>query len=119
MTARKNVPPYAVSDSINDDGNPSPELCTFLGCLKRIRDGEASDGMLWPELRLPEGRQQSLARIDRAAVGFLTTIEMLHAAERCRLMGDPDRHVDEGVVEGLFFASRGLAELVSREVRPE
>lgn len=117
MTTRKN-PPFSVDDSINDDDNPSSDLSTFQGCLKRIRDGEGSDGMLWPEENLSEGRRQSLARIDRAAVAILTAVEMLHAASRCESVATPNRHLDEGVVEGLFFACRELAELVCREVRP-
>jgi len=117
MTTRKN-PPFSVDDSINDDNNPSSDLSTFQGCLKRIRDGEGSDGMLWPEENLSDGRRQSLARIDRAAVAILTAVEMLHAASRCESVATPNRHLDEGVVEGLFFACRELAELVCREVRP-
>ncbi|MBH1553989.1 hypothetical protein I5U56_02295 [Stenotrophomonas maltophilia] len=117
MTTSKN-PPFSVDDSINDDNNPSSDLSTFQGCLKRIRDGEGSDGMLWPEENLSEGRRQSLARIDRAAVAILTAVEMLHAASRCESVATPNRHLDEGVVEGLFFACRELAELVCREVRP-
>ncbi|HDS0949240.1 TPA: hypothetical protein QDZ34_001247 [Stenotrophomonas maltophilia] len=117
MTNRK-TPPYLVVDSDNDDANPSDDLSTFQGCLTRIRDGEGSDGLLWPEENLSDGRRQSLARIDRAAVGILTSIEMLHAANRCQTMATPRRHLDEGVVEGLFFACRELAELVCREIRP-
>jgi hypothetical protein len=59
-----------------------------------------------------------LARIDRAAVGILTAVEMLHAANRCATTATPRRHLDEGGVEGLFFACRELAEPVCREVRP-
>ncbi|AWH53237.1 hypothetical protein C1924_08615 [Stenotrophomonas sp. ESTM1D_MKCIP4_1] len=118
MTNRKG-PPFPAQDPINDDDdNPVSELSTFQGCLRRIRDGEGSDGMLWPEERLTEGRRQSLARIDRAAVGILTAVEMLHAASRCQAVASPERHLDEGVVEGLFFTCRELAELVCREVRP-
>jgi len=51
-------------------------------------------------------------------VAILTAAEMLHAANRCKTMATPRRHLDEGVVEGLFFACRELAELVCREVRP-
>ncbi|HCR32152.1 MAG TPA: hypothetical protein DIV57_02115 [Stenotrophomonas sp.] len=117
MTIRKN-PPFPVDDPTNDDDNPSSDLSTFQGCLKRIRDGEGSDGMLWPEENLSEGRRQSLARIDRAAVAMLTAVEMLHAASRCESFATPSRHLDEGVVEGLFFACRELAEMVCREIRP-
>jgi len=117
MTTRK-TPPFPIDDPINDDANPADELSTFQGCLRRIRDGEGSDGMLWPEENLSEGRRQSLARIDRAAVAILTAVEMLHAASRCESVATPKRHLDEGVVEGLFFACRELAELVCREVRP-
>lgn len=117
MTTHK-IPQFPVDDPITDNDSPSDEFSTFLGCLKRIRDGEGSDGMLWPEESLSEGRRQSLARIDRAAVGMLTAVEILHAASRCESVATPDRHLDEGVVEGLFFACRELAELVCREVRP-
>ncbi|MGE8258542.1 MAG: hypothetical protein ACN6RJ_03890 [Stenotrophomonas sp.] len=117
MTTRNNPPLHAVG-AVNDDENPTSDLSTFQGCLTRIRDGEGSDGMLWPEENLSDGRRQSLARIDRAATGILTAVEMLHAANRCKTMATPRRHLDEGVVEGLFFACRELAELVCREVRP-
>jgi hypothetical protein len=50
---------------------------------------------------------------------MLAVAEILHAADGCRSMATPDRHLDEGVVEGLFFAVRGLAELVCRDARPE
>ena len=113
-------PPYAsYAASINDDDdNPSPELSTFLGCLKRIRAGEGADGLPWPESSLSAGRGVALSRVERAAIGMLTVAEMLLAADRCRAMATPDRHLDAGVVEGLFFACRSLAELVCRDVRP-
>jgi len=117
MTTRKN-PPLHVVDAVNDNEDPTSDISTFQGCLTRIRDGEGSDGMLWPEENLSDGRRQSLARIDRAAVAILTAAEMLHAANRCKTMATPRRHLDEGVVEGLFFACRELAELVCREIRP-
>lgn len=117
MTQR---PPYASdSASVNDDDdNPSPELSTFLGCLRRIRAGEGADALPWPETSLSAGRGVALSRVERAAIGMLTVAEMLHAVDRCRSMATPERHLDEGVVEGLFFAVRGLAELVCRDVRP-
>lgn len=105
-------------DSVNDDDNPAPDLSTFWGCLKHIRDGDGADGLPWPETDLPPDRDQAMARAERAAVGMLTVAEMLHAAERCRSMATSDRHLDEGVIDGLFFACRGLAELVCRDIRP-
>lgn len=119
MTERPSYASYAAVDYVNDDQTPPPELATFEGCLKRIRDGEGADGLLWPESGLPAGREIALARVERAAVGMLTVLEMLHAAERCRSVATPEKHLDEGVVDGLFFACRGLAELVCRDVRPE
>ncbi|OBU60468.1 hypothetical protein [Stenotrophomonas maltophilia] len=118
MTER---PPYAshAASIDDDDDNPSPELSTFLGCLKRIRAGEGADGLPWPEADVSPGRGVSLSRVERAAIGMLTVAEMLHAADRCREMATPDRHLDAGVVEGLFFACRSLAELVCRDVRAE
>ncbi len=65
MTNRKN-PPFDDVDPINDDATPSADLSTFQGCLTLIRDGEGSDGMLWPEEIQSDGRRQSLARIDRS-----------------------------------------------------
>ncbi|HFK2922046.1 TPA: hypothetical protein ACGY72_003250 [Stenotrophomonas maltophilia] len=114
-------PPYAsyTASTHDDDDNPSPELSTFLGCLKRIRAGEGADGLPWPETSVSTGRGVALSRVERAAIGMLTVAEMLHAADRCRAMATPDRHLDAGVVEGLFFACRSLAELVCRDVRPE
>lgn len=65
--------------------------------------------MLCPEDNLSEGRRQSLAWLDRAAVAILTAVEMLHAASRCKSVATPNRHLDEGEAEGLFFACRKLA----------
>lgn len=118
MTRRPPQAPYCTFDNVNDDDNPTPDLSTFWGCLKRIRDGDGADSLPWPETDLPPGRDQAMARAERAAVGMLTVAEMLHAAERCRSMATPDRHLDEGVVDGLLFACRGLAELVCRDIRP-
>ncbi|PWB22769.1 hypothetical protein DCO49_15090 [Stenotrophomonas sp. SPM] len=56
-----------------------------------------------------------MARVERAAIGMLTVAQMLRAAERCRLMARPERHLEEGVVGGLFMACRGPAELVRRK----
>lgn len=120
MNRRPPHAPYPTSNSVNDDeSNPAPDLSTLWGCLKRIRDGDGADGLLWPETKLLPGRVQDLARVERAAVGLLTVAEMLHAADRCRQMATPDRHLDEGVVDGLFLACRGLAELVCRDIRPQ
>lgn len=119
MTERPAYAAHASVDGVNDDHHPPSDVGTFEGCLKRIRDGEGADGLLWPESGLRAGREIALARVERAAVGMLTVLEMLHAAERCKSVATPERHLDEGVVEGLFFACRGLAELVCRDVRPE
>ncbi|HEL7889967.1 TPA: hypothetical protein ACGCEE_002990 [Stenotrophomonas maltophilia] len=118
MTDRPPYASYAASTN-DDDDNPSPELSTFLGCLKRIRAGEVVDGLPWPETSVSAGRGAALSRVERSAIGMLTVAEMLHAADRCRAMATPERHLDEDVVEGLFFAVHGLAELECRDVRPE
>ncbi|WP_322547141.1 hypothetical protein [Stenotrophomonas geniculata] len=92
--------------------------CALWGCLKSIRDGDGADGLPWPEIDLPPGREQAMAHAERAAIGMLTVAEMLHAAERCRSRATPDRHLDEGLIDGLFFACRGPAERVYRDIRP-
>jgi len=107
------------ADSTNGDGMPCPDLSLFAETLERLRIDEGTDGQLWPETELTLGRRMALARVDRAAVGLLTVVQMLHASERCRVAGQPEQHLDESVVEGLFFTCRGLAEVVCREVRPE
>jgi hypothetical protein len=61
----------------------------------------------------------SLAKTERALVGLLTVLEVLHSADRCRVAAEPEKHLDEGVVDGLFLACRGLAEWACREVRPD
>ena len=93
---------YTVVEPINDD-TPLPDLNSLLGILKRMRGCEGADGHPWPD----------------TAVGLLTVLEVLHAAGRCRVAAEPERHLDEGVVDGLFLACRGLAEWVCREVRPD
>lgn len=107
------------ADSINDDSTPRPDLSLFAETLERMRIDEGTDGQLWPETELPLGRRLALARADRSAVGLLTLVQILHASERCRVAGQPEQRLDEGVVDGLFFACRGLAEVVCREIRPE
>ncbi len=52
-------------------------------------------------------------------IGTRLRTELLHAADRCRVAADPERHLDEGVVDGLFLACRGLVEWGCREIRPE
>lgn len=109
--------PYIV-DPVNDDAQ-RPDLSTFFGILKYLRDGEAADGHPWPEHDISPGRGVSLARTERALVGLQTVLEMLHAAERCRVAAQPEQRLDEGVVEGMFLACRGLAEWACHEIRPE
>lgn len=47
-------------------------------------------------------------------VGAMTVLEILHAADRCRAAADPELHLDDGVVDGLFLTCRGLAEWTGR-----
>lgn len=109
---------YTVVEPINDDAS-LPDLNYLLGILKRMRGCEGADGHPWPETDVSPGRRVSLARSERAMVGALTVLELLHAADRCRVAADPERHLDEGVVDGLFLACRGLVEWACRELRPE
>jgi len=109
---------YTVVEPINDD-TPLPDLNSLLGILKRMRGCEGADGHPWPETDVSPGRRVSLARSERAMVGALTVLELLHAADRCRVAADPERHLDEGTVDGLFLACRGLAEWACQQVRPE
>ncbi|WP_256643794.1 hypothetical protein [Stenotrophomonas sp. 9(2022)] len=109
---------YTVVEPINDD-TPLPDLNSLLGILKRMRGCEGADGHPWPETDVSPGRRVSLARTERAMVGALTVLELLHAADRYRVAADPERHLDEGVVDGLFLACRGLVEWGCREIRPE
>ena len=109
---------YTVVEPVNDD-TPLPDLNSLLGILERMRGCEGADGLPWPENDVSPGRRVSLARTERALVGLLTVLEVLHSADRCRVAADPERHLDEGVVDGLFLACRGLAEWACREIRPE
>lgn len=109
---------YTAVELINDD-TPLPDLNSLLGILKRMRGCEGADGLPWPENDVSPGRRVSLARTERALVGLLTVLEVLHSADRCRVAAEPERHLDEGTVDGLFLACRGLAEWACREVRPE
>lgn len=105
-------------EPINND-TPLPDLNYPLGILKRMCGCEGADGLSWPENDVSPGRRVSLARTERALVGLLTMLEVLHSADRFRVAADPERYLDEGVVDGLFLACRGLAEWACREVRPE
>lgn len=58
------------------------------------------EGMLLAEENLSDGRRQSLARTDHAAVAILTAEKMLHATSRCESVAKLSRNLDEGVVEG-------------------
>ena len=109
---------YTVVEPI-DDGTPLPDLNYLPGILKRIRDCQGEDGLSWPENGVSPGRRVSLAQSERAMVGALTVLKVLHAADRCRVAADRERHLDEGVVDGFFLACRGLVEWACREVRPE
>ena len=109
---------YTVVEPINDD-TPLPDLNSLLGILKRMRGCEGADGLPWPENDVSPGRRVSLAKTERALVGLLTVLEVLHSADRCRVAAEPEKHLDEGVVDGLFLACRGLAEWACREVRPD
>lgn len=107
-----------VVEPINDD-SPLPDLNSLLGILKRMRGCEGADGLPWPENDVSPGRRVNLARTERALLGLMTVLEVLHSADRCRAAAEPERHLDEGVVDGLFLACRGLVEWACREVRPE
>lgn len=100
---------YAAIESINDD-TLLPDLNFLVGILKRMRDCEGADGLLWPENDVSPGRRVSLARTERALVALLKVLEVLHSADRCRMAADSEGHLDEGTVDGLFLACRALAE---------
>jgi hypothetical protein len=47
--------------------------------------------------------------------GALTVLELLHAADRCRVAAEPERHLDEGLLMGCFWLAGGwLSGLVGR-----
>ena len=83
-----------------------PDLNSLRGILKRMRGCEGADGHPCPETDVSPGRRVSLARTERAMVGALTVLELLHAADRCRLAADPERHLGVDEVDGLFSACR-------------
>jgi len=86
---------HTVVEPINDD-TPLPDLNSLLGILKRMRDCEGADGLPWLENDASTGRRVSLARTERAFVGLLTVLEVLHSADPCRVAAEPERHLDEG-----------------------
>lgn len=118
MSESETFSSYDTVEPINDD-TPLPDLNSLLGILKRMRGCEGADWLPWPENDVSPGRRVSLARSERAMVGALTVLEVLHAADRCRVAADPERHLEEGVVDGLFLACRGLVEWACHEIRPE
>lgn len=97
---------YTVVEPINDD-TPLPDLNSLLGILKRMRGCEGADGHPWPETDVSPGRRVSLARTERALVGLLTVLEVLHSADRCRVAAEPERHLDEGLWMGCFLPAEG------------
>lgn len=112
---------YAAVEPIDDD-TPLPDLSTFLGIFKRMRGCADARVLMGPPGRSTDvspGRRVSLARSERTMVGARTVLELLHAADPCPVAADPERHLDEGVVDGLFLACRGVVEWACREVRPE
>lgn len=109
---------YAAVEPINEDA-PLPDLNSLLGIVERMHGCEGADGLPLPESDVSPGRRVSLAITERALVGLLTVLEVLHLADRCRVAAEPERHLDEGIVDGLFLACRGLAEWACPEVRPE
>jgi len=84
-----------------------------------MRGCEGADGQPWPENNVSLRRRVSRAWIERAMAGLLTVLEVLHSTDRRRVAAELGRHLDEGTVDGLFLAYRGLAEWACREVRPE
>lgn len=92
---------YTVVEPINDD-TPLSDLNSLLDILKRMRGCEGTDGHPWPETDVSPGRRVSLARTERALVGLLTVLEVLHAADRCRVAAEPVRHLDRGLRIGCF-----------------
>lgn len=56
-------------------------------------------------------------------MGALTVLELLHAADRCWVAAEPERHLDEGLLMGYFWLAAGwLSGLVGRlgrsDIRP-
>jgi|GEM_PF-5799239 len=84
--------------------------------LKRMR---APDGIPRPENDVSPHQRVILLRTERAWVVLLEVLKVLHAADRCRMAPDPERHLDEEFLDGLFLACRGLVEWACREVRTE
>ncbi|MFE3971630.1 hypothetical protein [Stenotrophomonas sp. YIM B13575] len=95
-----------------------PEPITLVGCLQRIRSGDAADGQPWKG-PVPSpgqgvtGQGVTRARTDRAAAGLITLLEVFHAAERVRVDGDEKDDIGDGAREGLLLACRGLASMWS------
>ncbi|AWH54765.1 hypothetical protein C1924_17050 [Stenotrophomonas sp. ESTM1D_MKCIP4_1] len=95
---------------------PSPGAITLLGCLQRIRQGDAADGQPWPRKGHTPGQCLALARANRANVGLTFLLELLHAAERARVEGDESQHIGNGARDELLLACRGLSEYVDLQL---
>ncbi|HDS1217658.1 hypothetical protein ABE583_15560 [Stenotrophomonas sp. TWI143] len=93
-----------------------PEPITLVGCLQRIRSGDAADGQPWKGPVPSPGQGVTRARTDRAAAGLVTLLEVFHAAERVRVDGAEKDDIGDGAREGLLLACRGLAEYVELQL---
>lgn len=90
---------------------------TLLGCLQRIRQGDAADGQPWPGNTHTPAQRRALARIDRANASITFLLELLHATERARVDGDESQHLGDGAREALLLACRGLSDYVDMQLR--
>ena len=96
--------------------SPSTRAITLLGCLQRIRQGDAADGQPWPRKGQSPEQGRALARANRANVGLTFLLELLHATERARIDGDESQHIGDGARDELLLACRGLSEYVDLQL---
>ena len=89
---------------------------TLLACLRHIRQGDGADGQPVPGRGRSASQRAALARLDRATAGMSVLLEVLHAAERVRVDGEPDQQVGDDVREGLLLACRGLCEYMGTQL---
>lgn len=82
----------------------------FFACLDAIHKGDCADGQPWNPAQSPKVSALDMASLSRSLGGLVVLLDVLHAAERCRLEGDEDEQLGEFVIDGLIASARQLAQ---------
>ena len=83
-----------------------PSRPTFLSCLDAIRAGDDKAGRVCTPQALSA---TGFGSLDRSLAALNAVLDLLHAAERARLAGDPQDQLGDFHRDGLIVAARQIA----------